>query len=115
MFTHSIRRRLVIGSAALTATALALAGCGRSNDNNDAGGSQATTTVSEGPATGNLTVWAMGTEGENLPKLMEQFKQANPGVNVTVTPIPWDAAHNKFTTAITANAMWVLLRNRPNR
>jgi multiple sugar transport system substrate-binding protein len=104
MFTHSIRRRLVIGSAALTATALALAGCGRSADT-PSGGSQPTTTVSEGPATGNLTVWAMGTEGENLPKLMEQFKQANPGVNVTVTPIPWDAAHNKFTTAITANTL----------
>jgi multiple sugar transport system substrate-binding protein len=104
MFTHSIRRRLVIGSAALTATALALAGCGRSNDSGDAG-AQSTTTVSQGPATGNLTVWAMGTEGENLPKLMEQFKQANPGVNVTVTPIPWDAAHSKFTTAITANTL----------
>ncbi|WP_371404423.1 sugar ABC transporter substrate-binding protein [Kribbella sp. NBC_00662] len=104
MFTHSIRRRLVIGSVALTATALALAGCGRSSDSGDAG-AQSTTTVSEGPATGNLTVWAMGTEGENLPKLMEQFKQANPGVNVTVTPIPWDAAHSKFTTAITANTL----------
>ncbi|WP_350273916.1 sugar ABC transporter substrate-binding protein [Kribbella sp. HUAS MG21] len=104
MFTHSIRRRLVIGSAALTASALALAGCGRSEDT-PGGGSQPTTTVSEGPATGNLTVWAMGTEGEHLPKLMEQFKQANPGVNVTVTPIPWDAAHNKFTTAITANTL----------
>ncbi|MFC6161844.1 sugar ABC transporter substrate-binding protein [Kribbella sp. NPDC058693] len=104
MFTHSIRRRLVIGSVALTATALALAGCGRSSDSGDAG-AQSTTTVSEGPATGNLTVWAMGTEGENLPKLVEQFKQANPGVNVTVTPIPWDAAHSKFTTAITANTV----------
>jgi multiple sugar transport system substrate-binding protein len=104
MFTHSIRRRLVIGSVALTATALALAGCGRSNDSGNAG-AQSTTTVSEGPATGNLTVWAMGTEGENLPKLMEQFKQANPGVNVTVTPIPWDSAHSKFTTAITANTL----------
>ena len=46
MFTHSIRRRLVIGSAALTATALALAGCGRSEDS-PSGGAQATTTVSE--------------------------------------------------------------------
>ena len=104
MFTHSIRRRLVIGSAALTATALALEGCGRSEDT-PSGGSQATTTVSEGPATGNLTVWAMGTEGENLPKLMQQFQQANPGVKVTVTPIPWDAAHSKFTTAITAQSL----------
>ena len=72
MFTHSIRRRLVIGSAALTATALALAGCGRSEDT-PSGGSQPAATISDGPDTGNLTVWAMGTEGENLPKLMEQF------------------------------------------
>jgi multiple sugar transport system substrate-binding protein len=104
MFTHSIRRRLVIGSAVLTAGALALAGCGRSSDSGDAG-AQATTTVSEGPATGNLTVWAMGAEGENLPKLMEQFQQANPGVKVNVTPVPWDAAHSKFTTAITAQTL----------
>src|ERR1700754_4078519 len=104
MFTHSIRRRVVIGSAALTATALALAGCGRSSDSPDAG-SHATATVSDGPATGNLTVWAMGAEGENLPKLLDQFQQANPGVKVTVTPIPWDAAHNKFTTAITAQTV----------
>jgi multiple sugar transport system substrate-binding protein len=104
MFTHSIRRRLVIGCAAALSLSLALAACGRSTDSPDAG-AQATTTVSDGPATGNLTVWAMGTEGENLPKLMEQFQQANPGVKVTVTPIPWDAAHNKFTTAITAQSV----------
>ena len=78
MFTHSIRRRLVIGSAALTAAALALAGCGRSEDSADAA-PQATTTVSEGPATGNLTVWAMGTEGENLPKLHGAVPAGEPG------------------------------------
>ncbi|MFI5731932.1 sugar ABC transporter substrate-binding protein [Kribbella sp. NPDC051587] len=104
MFTHSIRRRLVIGCAATLSLSLALAACGRSTDSPDAG-AQSTTTVSDGPATGNLTVWAMGTEGENLPKLLEQFQQANPGVKVTVTPIPWDAAHNKFTTAITAQSV----------
>ncbi|GAA1686468.1 sugar ABC transporter substrate-binding protein [Kribbella sp. NPDC056951] len=100
MFTHSTRRRLVIGCA----LALTLAACGRSTDTPATGG-QATTTVSDGPATGDLTIWAMGTEGENLPKLMEQFQQANPGAKVTVTPIPWDAAHNKFTTAITAQSL----------
>ncbi|GAA0620717.1 sugar ABC transporter substrate-binding protein [Kribbella sandramycini] len=104
MFTHSIRRRLVIGCALTTAAALALGACGRSSDSPAAGG-QATTTISDGPATGELSVWAMGTEGENLPKLMEQFQQANPGVKVNVTPIPWDAAHNKFTTAITAQTL----------
>jgi multiple sugar transport system substrate-binding protein len=102
MFTHNTRRRLVIGCA--VTLALTLAACGRSAETPEAGG-QATTTVSDGPATGDLTVWAMGTEGENLPELMKQFQEANPGAKVTVTPIPWDAAHNKFTTAITAQSL----------
>ncbi|TDU91593.1 carbohydrate ABC transporter substrate-binding protein (CUT1 family) [Kribbella voronezhensis] len=104
MTTHTLHRRLVIGGAALTATALALTGCGRSA-NSDESAPKATTSVGSEPATGNLTVWAMGTEGENLPKLTKEFEQANPGVKVTVTPIPWDAAHNKFTTAITAQSV----------
>jgi multiple sugar transport system substrate-binding protein len=104
MITQTTRRRLVIGGTAITATALALAGCGRSADT--AGSApQATSSVGTGAATGNLTIWAMGTEGENLPKLTKEFEQANPGVKVTVTPIPWDAAHNKFTTAITAQSL----------
>jgi multiple sugar transport system substrate-binding protein len=101
MFTHSIRRGLVIGSAALTATALALTGCGRSNDAPEAG-AKATTTVSEGPATGNLTVWAMGTEGEKLAAFAKQFTDQNPGATVQVTAVPWDAAHQKIASAIAA-------------
>jgi len=97
------RRRLVSGGAAVLATALALSGCGRSEDSPDAA-PQASTSVDSGPATGEITVWAMGTEGENLPKLTKEFEQANPGVTVKITPIPWDAAHNKFTTAITARS-----------
>lgn len=104
MFTQTTRRRLVIGGAALTATTLALTGCGRSDDSGQSA-PQATTSISDGPATGELTVWAMGTEGENLPKLTAAFEQANPGAKVKVTPIPWDAAHSKFTTAITAQTL----------
>ena len=104
MFTQTTRRRLVSGGAALTATALALAGCGRSEDSPESAPS-ASTNIGSDPATGELTVWAMGTEGENLPKLTKSFEQANPGVKVKVTPIPWDAAHNKFTTAITAQSL----------
>jgi len=44
----------------------------------------------------------MGAEGEKLPALAKQFEAANPGVKVNVTAIPWDSAHDKFTTAITA-------------
>jgi multiple sugar transport system substrate-binding protein len=104
MFTQTTRRRLVAGGAALTAGALALTGCGRSADTPNSA-PKATASISDGPATGELTVWAMGTEGENLPKLTKSFEDANPGVKVKVTPIPWDAAHNKFTTAITAQSL----------
>ncbi|ONI71972.1 ABC transporter substrate-binding protein [Kribbella sp. ALI-6-A] len=104
MITQSTRSRLVTGGAVLTAAALALSGCGRSEDTPEAA-PQATTSIGSDPATGNLTVWAMGTEGENLPKLTKEFEAANPGTKVTVTPIPWDAAHNKFTTAITAQSL----------
>ena len=45
----------------------------------------------------------MGAEGDKLPALAKEFEAANPGVKVEVTAIPWDAAHDKFTTAITAD------------
>ena len=78
-----------------------MSACGRE----DAGSAAPETgkEVSTGAATGTITVWAMGAEGENLPTLTKEFEAANPGVKVQVTAIPWDAAHDKFTTAITAN------------
>ena len=42
--------------------------------------------MNTGAATGTITVWAMGAEGENLPELAKEFEQANPGVKVNVTP-----------------------------
>ena len=88
--------------AALTmAAALAVTGCGRPAENPSAAPQQASS-VAEGPATGELTVWAMGAEGDKLPALVKDFEAANPDVKVTVTAIPWDGAHDKFTTAITA-------------
>jgi len=88
--------------AAITvAAALAVTGCGRPAENPSAA-PQTAATVAEGPATGELTIWAMGAEGQKLPDLLKDFEAANPGVKVTVTAIPWSAAHDKFTTAITA-------------
>ena len=87
--------------AALTVAALALTGCGRPAENPNAAPEPAATLAS-GPATGELTVWAMGAEGETLPDLLKEFEAANPDVKINVTAIPWDAAHDKFTTAITA-------------
>ncbi|MEO5608764.1 MAG: sugar ABC transporter substrate-binding protein [Ornithinibacter sp.] len=96
-----MKRTSAITLASVTALALTVSACGRQ----DAASGPAETgkAVSSGAATGTITVWAMGAEGQNLPALAKEFEAANPGVKVQVTAIPWDAAHDKFTTAITAN------------
>jgi multiple sugar transport system substrate-binding protein len=96
-----MRRTSALTPAGVTPLAPTLSACGRE----DAGSGAAETgkAVSSGAATGTITVWAMGAEGEKLPELAKEFEAANPGVKVEVTAIPWDAAHDKFTTAITAN------------
>ena len=95
-----MRRRTFFAAALGATTAVALPGCGRSSGQTASTG--AASSVASGPATGNLTVWAMGAEGEKLPELAKKFEAANSGVKVNVTAIPWDAAHDKFNTAITA-------------
>ncbi|HEY0637034.1 MAG TPA: sugar ABC transporter substrate-binding protein [Pseudonocardiaceae bacterium] len=90
------RRTRAVG-ALVCALALAAAGCGR----DDAGGeAQQGEQVAEGKASGEISVWAMGTEGEKLSTLAEDFMADNPDAKVTVTPVPWDGAHNKIATAI---------------
>lgn len=86
------------GVAALTAATLLLSGCGRTDD--AASGPGETTTIDDGPATGTISIWAMGAEGEALPDFVKEFQKENPDVKIDVTPIPWDAAHNKIQTAI---------------
>lgn len=85
----------------LTTAAVALSACGRGGGDAAAPG-ETGKAVATGAAQGTVTVWAMGAEGEKLPELAKEFETANPGVKVQVTAIPWDAAHDKFTTAITA-------------
>ncbi len=82
-------------------TAMALSACGRSTDKAATQADKAAT-VSSGKATGTITVWAMGGEGDKLPTLAKEFEALNPGVKVNVTPMPFDAAHDKLATAITA-------------
>jgi multiple sugar transport system substrate-binding protein len=53
-----------------------------------------------GQAGGNITVWAMGAEGEKLDVLAKDFMAQNPGITVNVTPIAWDVAHDKLLTAV---------------
>ncbi|MFZ5852819.1 MAG: sugar ABC transporter substrate-binding protein [Actinomycetota bacterium] len=81
--------------AAAGVAALALAACGRGS-----GGPGVAAPIGTGTASGEVTVWAMGTEGEKLPVLARDFMAANPGIKVSVTPIPWDGARDKIATAI---------------
>jgi len=84
--------------AAVAAAVLLMAACGR--DEEPAGTSQPSEV--SGPVEGEITVWAMGTEGEYLHVLAEDFMAEYPGTTVTVTPVPWDAAHDRIVNAIAA-------------
>jgi multiple sugar transport system substrate-binding protein len=89
--------RIRNGLAIALAGALCVTACGRSTaDDKPAAGAA----VGTGAATGTITMWAQGAEAERLPALLKDFQAENPGVKVNVTPIPWDAAHNKYQTAI---------------
>ncbi|KJL30861.1 extracellular solute-binding protein [Microbacterium azadirachtae] len=92
-------RTALAGIAALAAIGLALTGCGRADGGSSAPAASAVQ-LDDAPATGTITMWAMGAEGEALPDFVKAFEKANPGVTVKVTAIPWDAAHNKIQTAI---------------
>jgi multiple sugar transport system substrate-binding protein len=97
------RRSVGVAIAAL-AMIFTLAACGRDDDGG--GGASPGGAVSQAPevdtgaASGEIDVWAMGTEGENLGVLAESFMADNPDITVTVTPVPWDAAHDRIVNAI---------------
>jgi len=88
--------------ATLAAGALALAaiGCGRNDDGGGGGEAGEQPEAPEGPAEGSISVWAMGTEGENLGVLAEDFMAEFPDIDVEVTAVPWDAAHDRIVNAI---------------
>ncbi|MGZ8782183.1 MAG: sugar ABC transporter substrate-binding protein [Gaiellaceae bacterium] len=91
-----MRRRLSNGIAVLTLGLAALAaGCG--------GGDDESASVDTGPASGDITVWAMGAEGEKLDVIAKDFMAENPEINVKVTPIAWDVAHDKLLTSVAGN------------
>lgn len=97
-----MNRNVRVGAAALAITALGLAGCGRGDGGDGEAAPEEAAAVEEGAASGTVEVWAMGTEGENLGAFTEAFVDENPDVDVQVTAIPWDAAHDKIATAIAA-------------
>lgn len=88
-------------TAATLAAALVLTACGRDASTDAPQTAQA---ISAGPATGTVTIWAQGTEGEALPGVLEAFKAENPDVDVQVTAVPWDEAQNKYRTAVAGGA-----------
>ncbi len=91
-------RRVIAATAAAVSALLVLTACGRSDDAATAGGEAGT--ISDGPATGEVTIWAQGTEGEALKDFLAPFEAENPDVTITVTPVPWDSAQNKYQTAV---------------
>ncbi|MFJ6574161.1 sugar ABC transporter substrate-binding protein [Streptomyces sp. NPDC091292] len=92
------RRQATRMGIGLLAACLTLNACGRS----EGGAADTPKAVKSGAAKGTLTVWAMGGEGDNLPKLAKDFEAANPGVRVKVTSMPWNAAHDKLAGAVAA-------------
>jgi multiple sugar transport system substrate-binding protein len=77
---------------------LSAASCGGDDDDEAAG-----TGASAGETSGEITVWAMGSEGEKLSVLAKDFMAENPGIKVNVTPIAWDVAHDKLLTSVAGN------------
>src|SRR5215213_5998733 len=89
-----MRTRILRLATLGAALAFALAACGGGDDEEGGGGEAG------GEASGSITVWAMGTEGEKLGVLAKDFMQKNPGITVNVTPIAWEVAHDKLITSI---------------
>lgn len=96
------RTRLRTTGALAVAAALALTGCGR-DEGGTTGGDTKAKDVTSGKASGDITVWALGAEGEKLGEIAADFEAENPDVKVNVTVIPFDAAHDKIATAIAGN------------
>ncbi len=95
----SPRARLRTAAAMAVLVAVALTGCGRS-DTAASGGDTSAKKVDSGKATGDITVWALGAEGDKMGEIAAGFEKDNPGAKVKVTVIPFDAAHDKIATAI---------------
>ncbi|MFC7275022.1 sugar ABC transporter substrate-binding protein [Paractinoplanes rhizophilus] len=92
-------RQRFVAAAACAALALSVAaGCGRDSS----GGNETAKAVGEGKASGEITVWAMGTEGEKLAAFAKAFSTENPDAKVTVTAVPWESAGQKLSAAIAA-------------
>ncbi|MEU2784190.1 sugar ABC transporter substrate-binding protein [Streptomyces sp. NPDC007110] len=90
-----MNRAAATGSLALAlASALTLTACGGSGGAGVAADAEQT-----------LTVWAMGTEGEKLGDVAEEYEKTHSHITVKVTPIGWDVAHQKLVAAAAAGKL----------
>ncbi|MGI5139311.1 MULTISPECIES: sugar ABC transporter substrate-binding protein [unclassified Streptomyces] len=90
-----MNRAAAIGSITVTlASALALTACGGS------GGAGVTADAKQ-----TLTVWAMGTEGEKLGDVAKEYEKSHPNIDIKVTPVGWDVAHQKLVAAAAAGKL----------
>ncbi len=113
----SHRRRSIRAIALGASLALSVAACGRGDDDDgaadpdvsagtdvsggtDASGPEASGSEADGAVEGGISVWAMGTEGEQLGVLADDFMAEFPDISVDVTAVPWDAAHDRIVNAI---------------
>jgi multiple sugar transport system substrate-binding protein len=87
--------RVLLAAVALV---LAAAACGGDDDGGGGGGGGGGEA-----AGGDLTIWAMGAEGEKLGQLVKDFEAEHPEIKVKVEPIAWDVAHDKLITAVAGN------------
>lgn len=96
------RTAIAIGALGL----LTLTACGRADEPAPSGSvDTATEAIDDAPATGDITIWAMGEEGEKLPDFLVGFTDENPDANVTVTTVPWADVMTKFQTAVAAGTV----------
>ena len=82
-----MKRTKGVSALAITASlamVVGMGGCGRS-DNGATSESDAVTIIDSSKATGDLTVWAMGNEGDLLGDFVKDFEKENPEVHVKVT------------------------------
>jgi multiple sugar transport system substrate-binding protein len=54
---------------------------------------------------GEISIWALGVEGDVVAGLVPAFEQAHPGLRVRVQQIPWSAAHEKLLTAFVGESL----------